>query len=43
MQRVVLGVGQFGGVEHVVEVLVVANLFAQRFDLLLGREPGRHG
>ena len=41
--RVVLGVGQFGRIEDVVEVFVVANVFAQRFDLLVGREMGRHG
>jgi len=36
-QRVVLRVGQFGRVEDVVQVLVAANLFAQRVDLLAGR------
>jgi hypothetical protein len=41
--RVVLGVGDLGRVEHVVEMLVVAKVLAQGFDLLLGREPGRHG
>ena len=41
MARVVLGVGPLGRVEHVVEVLVVAELFAEGFDLLVGREVRR--
>src|SRR5579864_80216 len=41
--RVVLGVVNLGCVEDVVEVLVVAKVFAQGFDLLGGREAGRHG
>ena len=33
---VVLGIGPLGGVEHVVEVLVVAEVFAESLDLLFG-------
>ena len=34
--RVVLRVGPRGRIEHVVEVLMVPQLIAQRFDLLFG-------
>ena len=48
MQGVVLGVGEHGGVEDVVEVLVVAELVAQGGDLLggadrFGSKSTRHG
>ncbi len=51
-EGVVLGVGQLGGVKDVVEVLMVAEVGAEGFDLLVGREglrgcsscgAGRHG
>ncbi len=37
-QVVVLGIGEYGRVEHVVQVLVVAELVAEGFDLLLRSE-----
>jgi hypothetical protein len=37
---VVPGIGPIGGVENVVEVLVVAELVAEGLDLLVGREAG---
>ena len=42
-QAVEFGVADLGIVEHVVAVLVVADLVAQRFDLLLHIFAGRHG
>ncbi len=41
-QLVEFRVADFGIVENVVEVLVVANLFAQSFDLLFDVFRGRH-
>jgi hypothetical protein len=44
-ERVILGVGDFRCVEHVVEMFVVANLFAKSLNLfawLLCRLLGRH-
>src|SRR5215470_13686796 len=40
-QLVKFGVGDFGSVEHVVEVLVVADLFAEGVDLFV--ERGHYG
>jgi hypothetical protein len=42
-QGVVVGVGEDGGVFDVVEVLVVADLFAELVDLLVGGGCGGHG
>jgi hypothetical protein len=39
--RVVLGVGPLRGVEHIVEVLVVAEFVAEGLDLLVGGEGFR--
>jgi hypothetical protein len=41
-QRVILRIGDFGRVEDVVEMLVVANLFAQRLDLFFSCRCSRH-
>ena len=42
VERIVPGVGELGRVEHIVEMLVAAQLLAQGFDLLAGGGFGRH-
>ena len=42
VESIVIGVGELGRVEHIVEMLVAAQLLAQGFDLLAGSGFRRH-